>query len=71
MRALRPLLWTGGAAVGVVAERALYGLRRLADGETVVDPTIVSRLLGRRAASIRWPSSPSASARCSPCWPAG
>ena len=33
-------------------------LRRIAEGETVVDPTIVARLFGRRAARTRSPSSP-------------
>ena len=40
-------------------------LRRIADGETVIDPTIVSRLSAAAAARTRSPSSPRASARCS------
>jgi DNA-binding NarL/FixJ family response regulator len=42
-------------------------LRRIGDGETVVDPTIVARMVGRRAARIRLRSSPTASARRSDC----
>ena len=33
-------------------------LRRIVDGETVIDPTIVARLLSRRRRTIRWPGSP-------------
>ena len=39
-------------------------LRRLADGETVVDPTIVARLFARKRRAARSTSSPNASARC-------
>ena len=48
--------------VGVLVD----ALRRIDDGETVVDPTIVSRLVRPAPpATTRSPSSPTASARCS------
>ena len=40
-------------------------LRRIAEGECVLDPTIVARLLRRPRERARSTSSPSASARCS------
>jgi DNA-binding NarL/FixJ family response regulator len=39
-------------------------LRRIADGETVVDPTIVSRLVGRRRREDPLADLTSGSARC-------
>jgi hypothetical protein len=38
--------------------------RRIADGETVIDPTIVSHLLGRRRRVDPSPDSPSENERC-------
>ena len=46
-------------------------LRRLADGETVVDPTIVARLFAANAGPTPSTSSPNASARCWRCSPRG
>ena len=47
--------------VAVLAE----ALHRIADGECVLDPTIVARLVNRPRERARSQSSPSASARCS------
>ena len=61
----------------LLKERVLDGallvdaLRRLCDGETVVDPTIVARVSSAGAGSTRSPRSPSASARSWGCWPRG
>jgi hypothetical protein len=47
------------------SERVVDALRRIVDGETVIDPTIVSRRLGRRCRRPRSPTSARGNERCS------
>ena len=66
------LLGESAAGVGYLlkdrvadVERFIDSIRRVAAGGSVLDPEVVSQMLGRRRAAGRWTSSPRASVRSS------